>query len=148
MISSPSVGSDCPILLAAATRKEYLWPSLRWRISCIRQSPSSVMATEVQRLLVVMSHSSTMKCFIPVPPSSSGAFLSTQLLIELELAESGSWTYQTTTTLFFLMVSTATERGGDGMSNTSTGTFTSQDPWSLLRITLYFPVWDLTGFTM
>ena len=57
-------------------------------------------------------------------------------------------TYQTTTTLFFLMVSTLTERGGDGMSNTSTGTFTSQEPWSLLRITLYFPVWDLTGFTM
>ena len=57
-------------------------------------------------------------------------------------------TYQTTTTLFFLMVSTATEQGGDGMSRTSTGTFTSQDPWSLLRMTLYSPVWDLTGFTM
>ena len=69
-------------------------------------------------------------------------------IIDIELAESWSWTYQTTTTLFFLMVSTATERGGDGMSSTSTGTFASQDPWSLLRITLYSPVWDLTGFTM
>ena len=57
-------------------------------------------------------------------------------------------TYQTTTTLFFLIVSTVTDRGGEGMSNTSTGTFTSQEPWSLLRITLYCPVWDLTGFTM
>ena len=70
-----SLGSDCPILLTAATLKLYLWPSIRCWTSCSVQSPVSVMATDVQMLFVVKSRISVTKCLIEVPPSSSGDFL-------------------------------------------------------------------------
>ena len=90
------------------------------------------MATEVQILLVVKSRISVTKCLIGDPPLSSGVFLQ----MSIQICHSYILSYHCIVTQSLVTSFTETDKGGEGVSRTSTGTSTSQVPWSLLSVTL------------